>query len=148
MAEFVGKNDTESAAEIESRFFPTLSVADFQSQFQYLKDTDEQVVSSALLNAVIEVEYSMLTLTGKFDSFAEFQKNHPLDPQAVFILYQRAVFNFAMAHVLSCEITTNDTKNASDRAENLSSRVETHNASARQAISMLSSDNTMHVEVV
>ena len=148
MAEFVGQNQKEYAGAVSGSFFPDVCIADFQKKYSYLDNANSTVIESALSDAVIEVEYNLLSLTSSVDDWEQFVSNHQLDEKAVKLLYQRAVFNFTMAHILSVEITTNDTKNAADRADNLAERIETHNTSARQAISMLSNDRAMHVEVV
>ena len=148
MAEFVGQNPKEHTGTISASFFPDVSIADFQAKYRYLDNADIKVIENALSDAVIEVEYGLLSLTSSFDDWDQFTQNHQLDTPAIESLYQRGVFNFAMAHILTTEITTNDTKNAKDRESNLADRIDAHNTSARQAISMLSSDRVMHVEVV
>lgn len=149
MAEFIGQNQQVHSGSIGGKhFFKSVSIADFQAKFRYLQNADFSVVENALLDAVIEVDYALLSFTSQFDSFADLVAMHGLDEPAIIALYERAVFNFAIAHLLSVEITTNDTKGASDRADNLAERIDMHNASARHAISMLSIDNNMKIEVV
>lgn len=149
MAKFIGQNQQPHKGTIGGDgFFKPVSIADFQAKFRYLQNADFAVVENALSDALIEVEYALLSFTSQFSSFSDLVVKHGLNEKSVISLYERAVFNFAIAHLLSIEITTNDTKGAADRADNLADRIDMHNTSARHAISMLSIDNNMKIEVV
>lgn len=148
MAQFVGQNTNTINSEVNSDFFGKLQVVQLQKNFNYLNNVSEDTLIAALNDAIIEVDYDLAKTTKQFNNLAEFVVAHRLKEAQIMHLYQKAVFNKAITHILTIEITSNDTKEAAERVANLNERIEVHNTSARTAIAMLQSDRKIKVEVV
>lgn len=148
MADYIPQNNQPSAANITVDYFPDIVVADFKTRFSTLKEIDINLIVLALGDASDKVSHHLNHLKTEFATFQDFVNQHELSSISVNRLYFRAVHHKAVSDILATHITTSDTKDSEERQDNLQSRIISHDAQSRHAISQLLSEPIIYSEVV
>ncbi|RUM91052.1 MAG: hypothetical protein DSZ27_07275 [Thiomicrospira sp.] len=139
MAEYIGNKGTVYTGTIAAtNFFPELKVSDFQELFAFLNDENENSILLKMTVSKANIDRQLL------DALAENYTDLIAVSQALWgndltadAMYKQAVFSRTASDLIDNRLSTDATKEASDRQSALDDRVTNLRTQATDALDQL-----------
>lgn len=148
--QFVGDNNTPFISILTATaFYPELKLADFQQQYGFLEDQTEYAVNQTALIIRSIVHRQLKTLTELHPDLITVSQALFGDDTTAAVHYQAAVFANVAADLINSKMATDATKEAADRQEALTEKVNQLNTQSRRSIDqLLQVDSGYKIELI
>lgn len=147
---FIGDKDNVYDATLPAtKYYPELTLAEFQSLFHFLSNETKESLLQQIRVARITTHRELLTAMSPFESLDALSQAQFDDIDTGVTLYKQAVFSLAANFVIGNQISSDTTKEASERQEALTQKAEHCLVQYRRAIDLLiNAHETYRIEVV
>ncbi len=136
--QYIGdKNTPFTSLLTATAFYPELKLADFQQQYGFLEDQTEYAVNQTALIIRSIVHRQLKTLIELHPNLIDVSQSLFGDDVTAAVHYQAAVFANVAADLINTKMATDATKEAADRQEALTEKVNQLNTQARRSIDQL-----------
>ncbi|WP_295898996.1 head completion/stabilization protein [uncultured Vibrio sp.] len=138
MAEFVGnKNDSyESVLPISGKY-PALKISEFQSLFHFQSNETEAGILHQAKVSRLKVHSELKETMAPFDDLKALSQTRFDDEDSGETLYKQAVFALTAAELIGIQMSGDATKDAAERQEALTKKMNQCSVQSRKAIDLL-----------
>lgn len=139
MAEYVGNKGIVYTGKIpETSFFPELKVSDFQELFAFLNDENENSILLKMTVSKANIDRQLLNaLAENYTNLIDVSQALWGNDLTADAMYKQAVFSRTASDLIDNRLSTDATKEASDRQSALDDRVTNLRTQATDALDQL-----------
>jgi hypothetical protein len=147
---FVGdKNESYESVLPATKWYPSMSAAEFQSLFHFLSNETEDGILHRLTIARVTVNSELNAFVGLHGSLEAVSVHWFGDTDTGAILYKQAVMSLAANDIVGNKLSTDATAEAADRQEALQQKADNCLVQYREAVDLLLNGKAMYTfEVV
>lgn len=148
--EFIGNKDEVYTSTLPATaMYPELAIAEFQSLFHFLSNETEAGILHHATIARITVNRELIDVVTPFGSLEGLSQNRFGEAETGLILYKQTVFSLAANFLVGNQLSTDTTKEASERQEALQQKADHCLVQYRRAIDLLlNAHETYLIEVI